>query len=199
MESATKWLSGHSDVIAGRRGGAPRTRIAGGPRVSIDTGGIVAPFAPSSSCAACRRCTCAWTATRSRQQTLARHLEATRPCTRWPGPACPATRRRPWPSGSSAPAAACWPSTSARVRPRPAFIDALRLPPVTATLGSVVTYAVHPPTATHRQLSAEQLAATGIPPGLVRISVGLEDVDDLLADMDQALAVATGTGLRDRA
>ena len=65
----------------------------------------------------------------------------------------------------------------------------------TATLGSVVTYAVHPPTATHRQLSAEQLAAAGIAPGLVRISVGLEDVEDLLTDVDQALSMATGFGV----
>ena len=65
---------------------------------------------------------------------------------------------------------------------------------MTATLGSVVTYAVHPPTATHRQLSDEQLAACGIPRGLVRISVGLEDVDDLLADMAGALVAAMETG-----
>lgn len=74
-----------------------------------------------------------------------------------------------------------------------AFIDGLRIPPVTATLGSVVTYAVHPPTATHRQLSEEQLLATGIPAGLVRLSVGLEDIEDLRADVDQALAVVTGS------
>jgi cystathionine beta-lyase/cystathionine gamma-synthase len=71
-----------------------------------------------------------------------------------------------------------------------AFIDGLTIPPVTATLGSVVTYAVHPPTATHRQLSEEQLRATGIPPGFVRISVGLEDVEDLVEDIDRALAAA---------
>ena len=76
-----------------------------------------------------------------------------------------------------------------------AFIDALRIPPVTATLGSVVTYAVHPPTATHRQLDEAQLAATGIPPGLVRISVGLEDIDDLVIDVDQALSAAVGAGV----
>ena len=52
-----------------------------------------------------------------------------------------------------------------------AFIDALRIPPTTATLGSVITYAVHPPTATHRQLDDEQLLAAGIQPGMVRISV----------------------------
>ena len=71
-----------------------------------------------------------------------------------------------------------------------AFIDALRIPPVTATLGSVVTYAVHPPTATHRQLDDGQLAAVGIPPGLVRLSVGLEDIADLSADIDMALVAA---------
>jgi cystathionine beta-lyase/cystathionine gamma-synthase len=71
-----------------------------------------------------------------------------------------------------------------------AFIDGLSIPPVTATLGSVVTYAVHPPSATHRQLGADQLLAAGISPGLVRISAGLEDVEDLLADVDWALAGA---------
>jgi O-acetylhomoserine (thiol)-lyase len=58
-----------------------------------------------------------------------------------------------------------------------------------------VTYAVHPPSATHRQLDEAQLAAAGIPPGLVRISVGLEDVDDLLADMASALMSAMEAGL----
>jgi cystathionine beta-lyase/cystathionine gamma-synthase len=76
-----------------------------------------------------------------------------------------------------------------------AFIDGLTIPPVTATLGSVVTYAVHPPSATHRQLDEEGLAAAGIPQGLVRISVGLEDVDDLLADMAGALMAAMEVGL----
>jgi len=75
-----------------------------------------------------------------------------------------------------------------------AFIDGLTIPPVTATLGSVVTYAVHPPTATHRQLDEARLRAAGIPPGLVRISAGLEDAADLIADVDAALAAATGAG-----
>lgn len=75
-----------------------------------------------------------------------------------------------------------------------AFIEGLSIPPVTATLGSVTTYAVHPPSATHRQLDDEQLLAAGIPPGLVRISAGLEDAEDLLADVDAALAAATRIG-----
>jgi O-acetylhomoserine (thiol)-lyase len=72
-----------------------------------------------------------------------------------------------------------------------AFIDALTIPPRTASLGSVHTLVVHPPSHTHRQLDAAGLAAAGIPEGLVRISVGLEDLDDLLLDVGAALDAAS--------
>jgi methionine-gamma-lyase len=70
------------------------------------------------------------------------------------------------------------------------FVDALRIPERTASLGSIHTIVVHPPSTTHRQLSAAELAEAGIAPGLVRCSIGLEDADDLLADMAQALEAA---------
>jgi cystathionine beta-lyase/cystathionine gamma-synthase len=70
------------------------------------------------------------------------------------------------------------------------FLDALRIPPRTASLGSIQTIAAHPASTTHRQLSDEELAAAGIDPGLIRVSVGLEDVEDLRADIDRALEVA---------
>jgi O-acetylhomoserine (thiol)-lyase len=71
------------------------------------------------------------------------------------------------------------------------FLDALELPERTASLGSVFTIAIHPPSTSHRQLDAEALAQAGIPEGLVRISVGLEDEADLLADVRNALDVAS--------
>ncbi len=71
-----------------------------------------------------------------------------------------------------------------------AFIDGLTIPPRTASLGSIQTMVVHPPSSTHRQLSEAELAATGIGQGSVRISVGLEDIEDLLADMAAALDAA---------
>jgi methionine-gamma-lyase len=71
-----------------------------------------------------------------------------------------------------------------------AFANALRIPERTASLGSIHTIVVHPPSTTHRQLNAAELAAAGIAPGLLRISVGLEDPDDLLADAAQALEAA---------
>ena len=49
---------------------------------------------------------------------------------------------------------------------------------------------VHPPSTSHRQLSEAELIATGITPGLLRVSVGLEDLEDLQDDFAQALAVA---------
>jgi methionine-gamma-lyase len=69
--------------------------------------------------------------------------------------------------------------------------DTLRIPERTASLGSVHTMVVHPPTSSHRALSSEQLAAAGITEGLLRISVGLEDEADLLADFGAALEAAS--------
>ncbi len=71
-----------------------------------------------------------------------------------------------------------------------AFIDALRIPERTASLGSIHTIVVHPPSTTHRQLSPDQLAEAGIAPGLLRVSVGLEDAADLAADFERALGAA---------
>jgi O-acetylhomoserine (thiol)-lyase len=70
------------------------------------------------------------------------------------------------------------------------FIDSLRLFSHLANVGDAKSLAIHPATTTHSQLSEEAQRAGGITPELVRLSVGLEHIDDLLADLDQALAVA---------
>jgi cystathionine beta-lyase/cystathionine gamma-synthase len=71
-----------------------------------------------------------------------------------------------------------------------AIIDSMALPELTASLGSVHTFVVHPPSTSQRQLSEEELVASGINPGLLRVSVGLEDVEDLQADFAAALEAA---------
>ena len=75
-----------------------------------------------------------------------------------------------------------------------AFIEALELCSHLANIGDARTLVIHPASTTHQQLSDDQLEAGGVPPDLVRISVGLEDVDDVLWDLDQALAAATKEG-----
>ena len=70
------------------------------------------------------------------------------------------------------------------------FMDALELCGRATSLGGVDTVIHHPASTSHRQFSDEQLEAAGVSPGLLRLSVGCEDADDLVADLDQALAQA---------
>ena len=68
------------------------------------------------------------------------------------------------------------------------FIDSLKMISLEGHVADIHSCLLHPATATHRQLSDEQLVACGITPGLVRLSVGLEHVDDILDDLKQAFA-----------
>jgi O-acetylhomoserine (thiol)-lyase len=61
-----------------------------------------------------------------------------------------------------------------------------------ANIGDTRTLMIHPASTTHRQLSDEQQLAAGVPPDMVRLSVGLEHIDDILWDIDQALAASAG-------
>jgi O-acetylhomoserine (thiol)-lyase len=72
-----------------------------------------------------------------------------------------------------------------------AFFDALQLFKRLLNLGDAKSLAIHPASTTHRQLSDEERAAAGIRPETIRLSIGLEHLDDLLDDLDQALAKAT--------
>jgi len=67
------------------------------------------------------------------------------------------------------------------------FMKALKLAAIETHVADARTCCLNPATSTHRQMSEEQLAAAGIPAGLVRISCGLEGADDLIADIQQAL------------
>ena len=70
------------------------------------------------------------------------------------------------------------------------FIDALKLFYHVANIGDARSLAIHPASTTHSQLSGDELRATGVTDGYVRLAVGLEHIDDILADLEQALAVA---------
>lgn len=68
------------------------------------------------------------------------------------------------------------------------FMDNLKMAGIVVHVADARTCVLHPASATHRQLSDEQLVAAGISPELVRISIGIEHADDIIADMEQALA-----------
>ena len=70
------------------------------------------------------------------------------------------------------------------------FIDSLKMIYHVANIGDARTLAIHPATTTHSQLSAEEQAATGVNENYVRLSIGIEHIDDIIADLDQALTAA---------
>ena len=75
------------------------------------------------------------------------------------------------------------------------LIDAVNLFSLLANVGDAKSLIIHPASTTHSQLSADDQFASGVTDDLVRLSVGLEHVDDLIADLDQALAVSTGSAI----
>ena len=72
------------------------------------------------------------------------------------------------------------------------LIDSVKLFSLLANVGDAKSLIIHPASTTHQQLSAEDQVASGVTPELVRLSVGIEHVDDIIADLDQAIGAATG-------
>jgi O-acetylhomoserine (thiol)-lyase len=68
------------------------------------------------------------------------------------------------------------------------FINNVKLATLLANVGDAKTLVIHPASTTHQQLSAEEQQAAGVTDDLVRVSVGIEHIDDIIADFDQALA-----------
>ncbi len=200
VESATKYLSGHSDVLAGVVVGSS-ARIEAVRALHVETGGTLAPFSSflvlrGIPTLALRMERHAATAAR-----LAAFLETAPGVARVLYPMLPshpdhAVAARLLAAGGGMLAVELAGGAAAAR----AFVDALRIPERTASLGSIHTIVVHPPSTTHRQLGPAELAEAGIAPGLLRVSVGIEDADDLLADAAQALEAARASALEvDRA
>jgi O-acetylhomoserine (thiol)-lyase len=90
--------------------------------------------------------------------------------------------------------AGCWASRSrAGWKPAASFIDSLKLLYHVANIGDARSLAIHPASTTHSQLSPEEQLSSGVSDSYVRLSIGLEHIDDILADIGQALDVASGT------
>jgi methionine-gamma-lyase len=192
VESATKFLSGHSDVIAGVVAG-PLDLIRRVDKVQIDTGATLGPFDAFLALrgimtVAVRverhaRTAAALGAWLERQAGVERVLYPGLPS--HPQHAVAMRQFRPGVAGGMLAVEVAGGRAAGR-----AVIDALTLTELTASLGSVHTMVVHPPSTSQRQMTEAQLAAAGITPGLLRVSVGLEDLEDLEADFSAALQAA---------
>ena len=69
-------------------------------------------------------------------------------------------------------------------------MDSLKLASIVTHVADAKTCVLHPASHTHRQMNDEQLAQAGVSPGLIRLSVGIENVKDIIADLEQALTFA---------
>jgi len=72
------------------------------------------------------------------------------------------------------------------------FADSLTLHSHVANIGDVRSLVIHPASTTHSQLTPEEQALSGVTPGLVRLAVGIEHIDDILADLDAGFRAAKG-------
>jgi len=190
VESATKYLSGHSDVLAGAVAGS-RPLIDAVRALHVDTGGTLAPFSAFLVLRGIPTLAIRMERHAATAAVLAELLEGAPGVERVWYPARPshpqhAVAARQLAGGGGMLAFELAGGAAAGRT----FIDALRIPERTASLGSIHSIVVHPPSTTHRQLTRAQLADAGIAPGLLRVSVGLEDAADLVADVQGALAAA---------
>ena len=192
VESATKYIGGHSDVLAGTVAGRAEL-IAEVRRVQIDTGAALAPLAAFLVLRGLATLGVRLDRHAATSAALAGWLERQDGVRQVRHPLLPShpgsdivARQFLGASGMFA-----FELDGGRPAAR-AFMDALQIPARTASLGSIHTMVVHPPSTTHRQLDDAALAVAGIGPGLLRCSIGLEDVDDLLADFAAGLEAARG-------
>jgi cystathionine gamma-synthase/O-acetylhomoserine (thiol)-lyase len=198
VESATKYLGGHSDVVAGVVVGSDDA-IGAVRDVQTDTGGTLAPLAAFLVLRGLATLALRVERHSANAAALAAWLERQEGVSRVHHPSLASHPQHGLAQRQLAAGGGMLAFELAGGRAAGgALIDALSVPARTASLGSVHTMVVHPPSTTHRQLDEDELAGAGIAPGLLRVSVGLEDVDDLIADIERALAatrfVDAGTG-----
>ena len=190
MHSATKYISGHADVLAGVVVGS-RERVDACRPILVDVGGALAPIA-------------AFLVLRG-IPTLAlrmqRHSETALELATWlQGQGVVERVHYPGLVGSPYHSVAvreldvfggmlAFELSGGRAAGQ-AFLDAMQIAERTASLGAFRTITTHPASTTHRQLDADELKASGIAPGLLRCSVGLEDLEDLREDFERGLAAA---------
>jgi len=190
VESGTKYLGGHSDVLAGIVSG-DRARIAAIRAIQTDTGGTLAPLAAFLVLRGLPTLALRMERHSATASALAGWLERQDGVGRVHHPSLESHGQHGLAGRQLAASGGmlAFDLAGGRAAGR-AFIDALTLAERTASLGSVHTIVAHPASTTHRQLDDDALAGAGIGPGLLRASIGLEDLDDLRADFGRALSAA---------
>jgi len=190
LHSATKFLGGHGDVVAGlvatTAGWAASLR-----QVRIVTGALLHPVAAYLLHRSLPTLTLRVREAQERARVLAGLLAEHPAVTRVLYPRPDGVQLR-------GPGAVLSFEVAGGIEAAAAVMAGVRLITPAVSLGAVDTLIQHPAGLTHRLVDPTAKEALGITDGLLRLSVGLEDVDDLWADLEQAVTAATGTGLKGR-
>jgi cystathionine beta-lyase/cystathionine gamma-synthase len=191
VHSTTKYVGGHSDIIGGALLGSAE-RVAATRRIVINVGGNAAPLEAFLALRGLKTLALRMERHSANALAVARALEGS------PGISAvhyPALASHPHHElakrtlrGGMAGGMLSIDLAGGRAAGE-AFLDRLQVAVHATSLGSAETLCSHPASSSHRQLSTDELAQAGLTPGMVRISIGLEDPDDLIAD----LAAAAGS------
>lgn len=189
IHSTTKYLGGHHDVtggvVSGRREDVERIRM-----LQIDLGGIAPPFEAWLTLRGIQTLALRMERVSENALALARFLEAHPRVERvwYPGlPSHPDHGLAKRLMGERFAGMLAFEARGGFEAGR-RFLQRIRVAVAAASLGGTKTLVVHPPSVTHTQYTAEERAAAGITEGMLRVSVGIEDVADVIADFEQALA-----------
>ncbi|MDO5634912.1 MAG: PLP-dependent aspartate aminotransferase family protein [Micrococcus sp.] len=190
VQSATKFLAGHSDLLAGvvtTRDDALAERIALAQKVF---GGVLAPTDAFRLIQAIKTLPLRIERQQANAIALMDHLAGHDAVARIHRPGSHSENEAAVHASQAAGPGAVFSFELADGIDRVRFLQALRYPAFAVSLGGVESLICHPATMTHEAMTPEARANAGIPDGLLRLSVGIEDAQDLLEDLDQALAAA---------
>ena len=188
VHSTTKYVSGHSDITGGAIVG-DATRVAAARQIVINAGGNAAPLEAFLALRGLKTLALRMERHSGNALAVARALEGAAGVDRVLYPGLPSHPQHEL-AMRTLRGGMCGGMLSVDLSGgRPAgerFLDRLRVAVHATSLGSVETLCSHPASSSHRQLSEADLRLAGLTPGMVRVSIGLEDPDDLVADLASA-------------
>jgi len=192
VHSTTKYVSGHSDITGGAVLGRAEL-VAAARKIVINAGGNASPLEAFLALRGLKTLALRMERHSSSALTVARALDGAPgvEAVRYPGlPAHPQNglAQRTLRGGMAGGMLALEVSGGRSAGEH--FLDLLRIAVHATSLGSVETLCSHPASSSHRQLGEPELAAAGLTPGMIRVSIGLEDAEDLVADLASAAAGA---------
>ena len=194
MHSVTKYLGGHSDVVMGCLVTSDEAWAEEHEPFQNSCGAVSGPMDCFLVLRGLKTCTCAWTSTATMDVSSPKRCSTIQPWARctWPGFKDHAGHEVAAKQMHGFGGMVAFTLANDDLETAKRVVGATKLFTLAESLGGVESLIGHPATMTHASIPKEVREKTGVTDGFIRLSVGIEDVQDLLADLDQALSQAHG-------